>query len=150
MAEEKISLQWKNPCRYCLVKPACIRKCILLQNHIELFGTVASLLVVVGSFLILAGFAIFSYFHWGKQGTLIGLAIYLVVMYGLMLYHHLKDPRELKEMKTIERCFIILLFPWLMISVGCWIPVENKIASSGHMFRFHKSINPYIDPKKDF
>jgi len=149
MAEEKLDKQWKNPCKYCLVKPACINRCKLLKNHIDLFGIWASLSTSIGAFIIMIGIIVVCYFHYSKPITITITSLYVISMYCYMFWHHRKNPTELTEMKFLERLFIISLFPWLMPAVGVWILVENRIDESGYLFRYHKSLDPYINVRKE-
>ena len=63
MAEEKIGLQWKNPCKYCLVKAACSRKCKLLKKHIETFEISTGFGALLGYVLFLVAVCIYSYIN---------------------------------------------------------------------------------------
>jgi len=142
MAVEKIETQWTNPCKYCLVKPACGQQCKLLTNHISMFEMWASLSAIIVTVATMFTMIVLSYFYWSKTRTIVTTSIYILVSYLLMAYHHIQNPADLGEMDSLEKWTTIFSFPWLAPSAVIWIFVEKYIDYSGYIFRFHKSINP--------
>jgi len=140
---EKIGLQLKNPCKYCLVKPACSRKCELLKKHIETFEVSTGCGVILGHVLFVIALCIYSYINWSKTLTWIGISIYYIVHYGFVLYHHLKNPSELNEMERWERWIILTIFPYAFLPVGFWFFIQHHyIDKPGYFYRYHKTLNP--------
>jgi len=139
MAVEK---QWTNPCKYCLVKPACIQKCILLTNHIELFESWMSLSVIAITSMTIFTMMLLSYFYWSKTRTITTTVIYLLISYLFILYHHIKYPDDLRHMELLEKWVTVFSFPCLAPSAVIWIFIDKYINNCGYLFRFHKSINP--------
>ena len=82
----------KNPCRYCLTKPACVRKCDDLEQHIELYEILSIIAVFVFSILLTVSIPIIGYKCGYKAISLIGISLYYLGMYGWMFQKEVTFP----------------------------------------------------------
>ena len=145
MSDEKIPPQFKNPCKFCIAKPACKSRCKLLHNHIETFEVTCSLSMMVICGIILLSIPIVGYIKYSKLWSVLLVLVYLMGMYTWMYRHHRENPSELNEMKPWERILIIILFPILMPFVPVWNFIENKIFTHDFYYRYNQKINPTKD-----
>ena len=142
MTKKKIPLQFRNPCKYCLVKPACHRKCSLLRSHVQFFEITCVIIIsiIMISFIGITFRIVYSYTSTHTIGIII--ILYIILSYIFLILSHIKDPTELKEMTKAEIVYIILLFPLLILLTTMMSISDNIITRNKFAYRYHPSINP--------
>lgn len=145
MSKETIPTQFKNPCKYCLVKPTCQKKCILLDNHIALFDTVWVLFMVALTIGFLVITSIIIYLYTSLTTTLISISAYIITIYFITFIFFIKNPSDFKTLEKNEIMIIMITLPILIITSFLVSKTERIMVKIGrYLFRYH----PTIDPNK--
>lgn len=142
MAKEKCPIQFRNPCKNCLVRSACKGKCLLLQSHIELFEILYCLVVISTSITVLSViFAIF-YSYTSAETTLSIFALYITVSYMLLLLFYIDQQEEFNLNSKYQKIFIIVTLIVLIVAyVVIYITEPIMLKRKQSIFRYCSSYN---------
>ena len=131
----------KNPCKYCLTRPACRKVC---QDHSKYLDRVE---VIIGSiilFIIISIAITFSYHLWGVK---IATAKYLVIAGWFLCYYFAivklikEEDRSFTELKNYQQALVVILSPWgeLTMALIDFLSIDKPVHN--FCFRYIKHLN---------
>ena len=108
-----------NPCKKCLVRPTCVKRCDVFKLFVEMQEIIIAIIICLILIITSIVCSIFIYkYIW---------LIYCIVNIILTLYTIVKNSGGFKGLKRLEKIFIILTCPFIMTGIIIAILVDDRI-----------------------
>lgn len=108
-----------NPCKKCLVRPICAKRCDVFKHFMEMQKIIISIIICLILIITSIVCSIFIYkYIW---------LIYCIVNIILLIYTIFKDSGGFKKLKQSEKIFTISICPFIIIGVIITILIDDKI-----------------------
>jgi hypothetical protein len=102
----------KNPCKYCITRPACKNICKDYKKYQDRLET------TIGSFILFIVVALVIWFSYNLWGFKITTAKYIVISSWFLCYYFAikkliqEDCGSFNDLKNYEQALVIILSPW--------------------------------------
>lgn len=118
-------MQFRNPCRLCLTRPACNNKCEKLSNYGEHISIIIGIYItasffIKNIFIFICIYKLNPVVAWGIQ------VAFLVIMYGYVTYQLLSGTdEEFLNFRLWLKIIMVTFGPWLVFAVMVCLTLDN-------------------------
>jgi len=136
---------FKNPCKYCLTKPICKRKCKELGNY---HNTMIDCLLMILALTFIVSTILSTYLIWNisdmKIKVIILISLYTII-YGVAFKHTvINEQIDFEEgMNFIYIGFLLSLSPYILASMFIVHHIEKTEITDLFVYRYNKKLNPF-------
>lgn len=140
-------MHFKNPCKKCLVRPSCKKKCEAIKEHSEIVICSIILIMSIICFITQATITLFLY-QWKPILAAIFIIFTTSILYfeaiRIIIYDRSQGDSEFDGFSLIHRVVLVIASPWIMMGTFVYSSLDYFEIVDAFIYRYNFRVVPAL------